>query len=250
MPGAPPIARLVKAGLQLHGQGYGFEDLDVQLQADAIRLEYGTAAGVADSQVELDGVQLQFSGARFGWRIDTGELGLARLRLECPAGPSNSSTWHCSLKGRRLQTTLDAQLDWPALKVVGETLQGAALAGRLTLGGDQRLHLQLSSQAPSGVFERITVPALHVDAEGQAGSSTLQGKADATLVISPKRLRSRSIRCPSRCDQRPVAATAAAEAGRETRNSRTRPVAAGPRARSMTSASTRASTQPSIGRAP
>jgi AsmA protein len=185
-PGAPPIVRLVKTSLQLQGQGYGIEDLDARLQADAIQFEYGTAAGVADSHVELDGAQLQFSGARFGWRIDAGQLGLSRLRLDVSTRSLELERLALRLQGRRQQTTLDAQIDWPALKVVGESLQGAALAGRLALGGDQRLHLQLSSQAPSGVFERITVPALHVDAEGQAGSSTLQGKGDATLVISPK----------------------------------------------------------------
>lgn len=185
-PGAPPIVRLVKASLQLQGQGYGFDDLDARLQADAIQFEYGNAAGVADSRFELDGAQLQFSGARFGWRIDAGQLGLGRLRVEVPTRTLELESLALRLQGRRLQTTLDAQLDWPALRVVGESLQGAPLDGRLALGGDQRLRLQLSSQAPSGVFERITVPALHVDAEGQAGSSTLQGKGDATLVISPK----------------------------------------------------------------
>ena len=186
VPSAPPIVRLVKATLQLRGQGYGFEDLDAQLQADAIRLEYGAAAGIVDSHVEVDGAQLQFSGARFGWRIDAGQLGLTRLRLDVPTRTLELERLALRVQGRQHLTTLDAQLDWPALKVVGESLQGAALVGRLALGGDQRLHLQLSSQAPSGVFERITVPALHVDVEGQAGSSTVQGKADATLVISPK----------------------------------------------------------------
>ncbi len=178
--------RLVKATLQLRGQGYGFEELDAQLQADAIRLEYGAAAGIVDSHVEVDGAQLQFSGARFGWRIDDGQLGLTRLRLDVPTRTLELERLALRVQGRQHLTTLDAQLDWPALKVVGESLQGAALVGRLALGGDQRLQLQLSSQAPSGVFERITVPALHIDAEGQAGSSSLQGKADATLVISPK----------------------------------------------------------------
>ena len=50
-------------------------------------------------------------------------------------------------------------------------------------GGDQRLRLTLVSQAPSGVFERITVPALHVDVDGQLGPSTVQGQAQATWVL-------------------------------------------------------------------
>ena len=103
------------------------------------------------------------------------------------------------LQGRRYETTLDVHLNWPALKVVGESLQGAAMTGRLELGGDQRLLLQLTSQAPSGVFERITVPALQVAVEGRAGSSTAQGKAEATLVLEPKPLPLRLMRYRSRC---------------------------------------------------
>ncbi len=185
-PKAPPIVRFDKANLQLRGQGYGFEDLDARLQADAIRLDYGTSAGLADSHVDLDGVQLQFSGARLGWTVNSGRLGLARLRLDVISRTLEFEQLALQLQGRRQQTTIDAQVNWPALKVVGENLQGAAMVGRLALGGDQRLLLQLNSQAPSGVFERITVPALHVEAEGRAGSSTVQGKADATLVITPK----------------------------------------------------------------
>ena len=78
-PGALPVVRLVKSGLQLRGKGYDFEDLDARMQADAIRLEYGAAAGVTDSDVDLDNVQLQFSGARLGWRIDVGQLGLGAV---------------------------------------------------------------------------------------------------------------------------------------------------------------------------
>jgi len=185
-PGAPPIVRLGKAALHLRGQGFDFKDLDARLQADAIRLDYGAAADVTDSRVDLDNLQLDFTGGRLGWSVDNGRLGLSRLRLDVLSRTLEFEQLALQLKGHRQATTLDAQLNWPALKVVGESLQGAALDGRLVLGGDQQLLLQLTSQPPSGVFERITVPALHVAVDGRTGTSTVQGNAAATLVLEPK----------------------------------------------------------------
>jgi len=185
-PGSPPIVRLVKTGLHLRGQGFDFKELDARLQADAIRLDYGTAADVTDSRVDLDNLQLHFSGTRLGWSVDNGRLGLARLRLDMLSRTLEFEHLALQLKGHRQATTLDGELNWPAFKVVGESLQGAALDGRLVLGGDQQLLLQLTSQAPSGVFERITVPALQFEVGGRTGSSTVQGNAEATLVLEPK----------------------------------------------------------------
>jgi AsmA protein len=184
--GASPNVRLDKIGLQLRGEGFEFEGLDARLQADAIRLGNGEAPGLRDGHMDLDGLQLQFSGTRLGWRIDAGRLGLARLHLDVASRTLELETLSLQVKGQQGETTLDARLTWPALRVVGETLQGGPIDGSLVLGGDQRLQLKLGSQAPSGVFERITVPALHVDVDGQLGASTVHGQAEATWVLEPK----------------------------------------------------------------
>jgi len=184
-PGALPIVRLHKASLQLRGQGFDFEGLVARLQAESIRLDYGVAPSVADSHVDLADVQLQFSGTQLGWQVDTGRLGLARLGVDMLSRTLELEQLSLQLQGRRQATTLDAQFTWPALKVVGESLQGGPMDGRLVLGGDQRLLLKLSSLAPSGAFERITVPALQVDVDGQIGPSTVRGKAQAALVLEP-----------------------------------------------------------------
>jgi AsmA protein len=185
-PGTPPIVLLHKAGLQLRGQGFDFEDLDAQLQADTINFGYGEGVGIGDSRADLEGVQVKFSGKRLGWQVDAGQLGLSRLHLDVARRTLELDRLALQLKGREGDTTLDAQLAWPALKVVGKNLQGGPLEGRVVLGGDQRLQLQLSSQAPSGQFERITVPALKVEIDGQAGSSAVKGHGQATLVLEPK----------------------------------------------------------------
>ena len=186
--GASPVVRLDKTGLRLRGQGFDLEGLDARLQAESIRLQYGAEQGLGDSHVEIDGAQLQFGGKRLGWQIDIGQLGLARLRLDILQRLLELDQLVLQLKGQRLDTTLDAVLRWPTLKVQGDTLQGGALEGQLTLGGDQRLQLQVQSQPPSGVFERITMPGLQLDIDGQLGSSAVKGQAGATLVLEPKTL--------------------------------------------------------------
>jgi AsmA protein len=185
-PGAALIVRLDKPSLQLRGQGFGVESLDARLQAGSVRLDYGAASGIGDSRVELDGVRLQVAGNWLGWRLDHGELGLARLRLDVQQRTLELGQFTLKLAGRQAQTTLDAALTWPALKVLGETLQGGPMSGRIALGGDQDLRLELSSQSPSGKFERITVPAVHVDIDGRIGPATVRGQGGATLVLEPK----------------------------------------------------------------
>jgi AsmA protein len=182
--GAPPVLRLDKPSLQLRGRGFGVEALDARLQAASARLDYG-AAGFGDSRVDLDGVQLQFGGTWLGWQIGAGRLGLARLRLDLHRRTLDIGQLALTLEGRRGKTTLDAQFDWPALNVVGESLQGGPVSGRLVLGGDESLQLRLSSQAPGGRFERISLPALHVDVDGRNGPSAVRGQAQATLVLEP-----------------------------------------------------------------
>ncbi|MBP6776977.1 MAG: AsmA family protein [Piscinibacter sp.] len=186
--GAPPVVRLDKPSLQLRGQGFGVEALDARLQAASARLDYGAAAGFGDSRVDLDGVQLQFGGTWLGWQIGSGRLGLARLRLDRHRRTLDIAQLALALQGRRGKTTLDAQFDWPALNVAGESLQGGPVSGRLALGGDESLQLRLSSQAPGGRFERITLPALHVDVDGRIGPSAVRGQAVATLVLEPSPL--------------------------------------------------------------
>jgi len=184
-PDAPPIVHLDKTGLQLKGQGFELEGLDARLQAETIRFEYGAAQGTGDSRVELQGLQLQFSGRRLGWQVDEGRLQLARLQLDMAQRSLDLEALALQLRGRRQASTLAATLDWPALSVQGDRLQGGALQGQLELGGDRQLKLRLRSQAPGGHFERITVPGLHLDVDGRREASALQGQVEGTLVLEP-----------------------------------------------------------------
>ena len=174
--GASPVVRLDKTGLRLRGQGFELEGLDARLQAESIRLEYGAEQGLGDSHVEIDGAQLQFGGKRLGWQIDSGQLGLARLRLDILQRRLELDQLALQLKGQRLDTTLDAQLRWPKLEVQGDTLQGSALDGQLTLGGDQRLATEGAARSrPAAPSSASRVPGLQLDIDGQLGLERGQG---------------------------------------------------------------------------
>lgn len=184
-PGGSPVVALQHAGLRLRGQGLDVEDLDLQLQAKAMELEYGTAQGLGDSQLELQHSQLHFSARHPGWHIDSGQLGLARLRWHTLERRIELEQLALQLQGQHEATTLQAKLQWPQLHVLGDQLQGSAVQGSLDLGGDQRLQLRLSSQPPSGGFERITLPEVLLDVDGQLGSRALDGRIAATLQLEP-----------------------------------------------------------------
>ena len=187
-PDASPLLHLDKTQLRVHGQGFDLEGLDALLQAETVQLEYGTELGFGDSRVDMHDVKLQFGGRRLGWQIDSGQLQLGRLRLELLERRIELEQLALSVKGQREATTLQAELRWPKLDVHGDQLQGSAVQGSLVLGGDQRLQLLLSSQPPSGAFERITLPELQLDVDGRFGARTLKGLAGATLVLEPKSL--------------------------------------------------------------
>jgi AsmA protein len=186
--GAPRWLQLDKARLHLRGQGLGFDDLDARLLAQSLRVSAGTEQGLRDSRLEIESARLQFGGTRLGWQVDGGEFGLARLRLDILRRTLGLEKPMLQLKGRRHDTTFDARFSLPTLEVKGDTLRGGPLDGHVVLGGDQRLQVQLRSQPPSGSFERLTVPALQLDVDGQFGSSAIKGQAGATLVLETQPL--------------------------------------------------------------
>jgi AsmA protein len=188
-PGAPAQLKLQHTGLRLRGQGLDLDDLDLQLQAKAVLLEWGAEQGLGDSRLELQQVQLHVAGERAGWRIDSARLGLERARLATLERRIEIEQLALQLRGHHEATTLQAQLQWPALHVLADQLQGSAVHGELDLGGDQRLRLRLSSSSPSGGFERISLPDLQLDVDGQIGPRAIKGQAAATLLFEPPQRR-------------------------------------------------------------
>jgi len=242
-PGASPLLQLDKTGLRLRGQGFKLEGLDARLQAESVRLEYGAELGFGDSRLEVRDAKLRLGGRRAGWQVDTGQLELTRLRLEMLERRLELEQLALQLKGSRGATTAAAQLRWPKLDVHGDQLQGSAVEGSLTLGGDQRAQMRLSSQPPSGAFERITLPVMQLGLDGRFGSSALKGQVDATLRLEPQTLAATLDAMSLRVQVDDPALPASQLTLQAKRSSRPTAVAAGWKARSTTSASMRVSTR-------
>ena len=185
-PGAPMVLQLAKPLLHLQGEGFDLQQLDAHLQADSLQLSSG--GGEADLRLQLSATTLQWSGRRLGWQMDGCRLAVQQLQFGLKQRQLALDGLVLALQGQRAQTTLQAQLRWPQLSVQGDALRGSALDGELQLGGDQQLSLRLSSQPPSGAFERITWPELKAQIDGRVGGSQLQGQAGATLVFAPRPL--------------------------------------------------------------
>lgn len=187
-PGEPMRLQLSAPMLRLQGEGFDLQELDARLEAGSLQLASGGAGERADLQLQLQAAKLQWHGRRLGWQMKDCQLDVQQLRLGLKQRQLALDGLALTLQGQRAQTTLQARLNWPKLDVQGETLQGSALDGTLQLGGDRQLKLQLSSQPPSGAFERITWPQLQAQIDGRVGSSQWQGRAGATLVFAPQPL--------------------------------------------------------------
>ena len=200
--GAPPTIELSKAGLQLRGRGFDFEDMDAKLQASTIRLDYDAAGGLVDTRLALAGVQLQFSGKRMGWQVQSGQLGLARLQLDAAQRSVEMEQLALKLQGR-MQGQAQARAQGQSAASRHELRRPARLA--CAQGGWRHTARRAGGRAAGARRqpEAAAAAALpgterQVRAHHPAGAAcrhrrpdrarTLKGTADATLVLTPKPL--------------------------------------------------------------
>ncbi|RZT95215.1 AsmA protein [Rivibacter subsaxonicus] len=179
-PAQPLTVTLDGTTLHAQGRGFGMHDLDASAELRSIEFGHG------DGRAALAGLRLQLSGAHRALILKDSMLSLGRLRLDAAARTLEIDQLALQLLGRRDGTTLDARLAWPALEVRGDALKGSALDGKLVLGGDRQLTLKLASGAPSGSFERISLPGVRVAVEGQTGPRQFAGEATTQLVLAPR----------------------------------------------------------------
>ena len=186
----PPSVALDDLKLGLKGSALGVQAIDAKLSGaldwdgsqqalDARGLQLELAAHPAGARIET----LRLAAERLGVKPASQRIELARLALELKAalGPADAAQ------------QLVAQLDWPALSVEGQGLSGSPLSGSARLagplaGGSRELQLQLSSQAPSGRFEKIVVPGLKLSLSGSEGSRQIAAQLDGDLSLAPQPL--------------------------------------------------------------
>ncbi len=186
----PPSLAIEGMKLGLKGSALGVQAIDAQLAGaldwdgaqqalEARGLQLQLAARPAGAKIET----LRLAVERLGFKPASQRIELARLALELKAalGPAEAAQ------------QLVAQLDWPALSVEGQGLSGSPLSGSARLagpvaGGSRELQMQLSSQAPSGRFEKIVVPGLKLALSGSEGSRQIAAQLEADLSLAPQPL--------------------------------------------------------------
>jgi len=179
-PGSPIKLRLDDARIALVGQGLRVAALDAKLEAASLSFD-GAANALA-----LERAKLALNGERLGVVLKDSTIVLDRLAFDPSQRTLALSKLDARLKGRMADGAFDARLGWPALKVAGQRLEGGALDGELKLDGAQRkLQLALSSQAPSGSFERIDVPGLRVRVDGGFDGQQVKGELSGKLALKP-----------------------------------------------------------------
>lgn len=179
-PGQPVRLRLADARITLLGQGLRVAALDAKLEAASLSFD-----GAAHA-LSVERAKLALNGERLGIVLKDSTLALERLDFDPSRRTLALTRLDARLKGRMADGAFDARLGWPALKVADQRLEGGALDGELELDGARRkLALALSSQAPSGSFERIDVPGLRVRVDGMFDGQQVKGELAGKLALKP-----------------------------------------------------------------
>lgn len=179
-PGEPIKLRLADARISLAGQVLRVTALDARLEAASLQFDGASNALLAEQ------AQLSLSGERAGVTLKDSTIELARLSFVPAQRTLALDKLVVQLKGRMADGAFDAALGWPSLKVAGQKLEGGALEGQLKLDAPTRqLHLALSSQPPSGSFERIDVPGLRVKVDGAFDGQQVNGEVAGRLALVP-----------------------------------------------------------------
>jgi AsmA protein len=132
------------------------------LQARELKLE--TAGTLSDMQLDRATLDLQ----RFSFQPTRKALTLDKLAF--------------ALRGRRGEQPIEAKLSWPQLQIADQALKGSALQGEVALGGAQPSQVRFESAAPTGSFEQIRLPDLHVSL---SGARKLAGFMRADITLQP-----------------------------------------------------------------
>jgi AsmA protein len=120
-------------------------------------------------------------------RLVGSTLGVERFALDPARRSFAISDLKLRVKGSRSGNPLALDLDWPELDVSGDTLKGSALAGKLSFGDALPLSVTFKSDAPSGSFDNVRVPAFEARLSSAATARRIVGGLRSELVLQPER---------------------------------------------------------------
>ncbi len=170
-----------KLALEVEGDVLGARQVKAAIQADALR--WDGAKGAAQAQgLSIDGVA-QLAGLV----VENARLSLERFEYDPAAQSLQLYKLTTKVAARQGGQPLNAELNWSELAVKGDEIRGSTLEGRVSLVGPTTVDATFQSDAPSGGFQRFTVPALALDftvrMAGEGGTREIKGRTQADLDV-------------------------------------------------------------------
>ena len=170
--------RLSDMSLAYKGDAPGASSIDALLKG-------ALAWDGARSSLSASGLNLRVTANTAGVRLVGSTLGVDHFALEPDRRAFAIGQLKLRIKGSRAGSPLALDLDWPELDVSGDTLKGSALAGKLSYGDAMPLSVTFKSDAPSGSFDNVRVPAFEARLSSAAASRRIVGGLRSELVLQP-----------------------------------------------------------------
>ena len=141
----------------------------------------------AASSLSAKGLSLRLTANTAGLRLAGSTLAFERFALDPARRSFAISQLQLRVKGSQGGKPLALDLDWPELDVNGDALKGSALAGKLSFGAELPLTVTFKSDAPSGSFDNVRVPAFEARLGSAATARRIVGSLRSELVLQPEK---------------------------------------------------------------
>ena len=168
--------RLADMNLGYKGDAPGASSIDALLK--------GTLAwDGAKASLAAQGLSLRVTANTAGLRLIGSTLGVDRFSLDPSRRAFAISQLQLRIKGSQGGKPLALDLDWPELDVSGDALKGSALTGKFSFGAELPLSVTFKSDAPSGNFDNVRVPAFEARGSSAAAARRIVGSLRSELVL-------------------------------------------------------------------
>ncbi|KNZ31755.1 MAG: hypothetical protein AD742_14765, partial [Methylibium sp. NZG] len=172
--------RLSGMSLAYKGDAPGASSIDALLKG-------ALAWDGARSSLSASGLNLRVSANAAGLRLVGSTLAVDHFALDAARRAFAIGQLQLRVKGSQGGSLLALDLDWPELDVSGDSLRGSALAGKLTYGNALPLAVTFKSDAPSGNFDNVRVPAFEARLTSSAAARRIVGGLRSELVLQPQK---------------------------------------------------------------
>jgi AsmA protein len=171
--------------LQLADMKLGYKgDAPGASSIDAL-LDGSLAWDGAQSSLSAKGLNLRVTANTAGLRLAGSTLAIERFALDPARRSFALAQLQLRIKGSQGGKPLALDLDWPELDVRGDVLKGSALAGKLAFGTELPLAVTFKSDAPSGNFDNVRVPAFEARVSSASVARRIAGSLRSELVLQP-----------------------------------------------------------------